>query len=55
MEYLWWRCIKSYTIPTTLRATLSGTVTGDLRFGFYGNKTSKTIDNAYIQADYGLN
>lgn len=38
----------------TLRATLSGTVTGDLRFGFFGNKTGKTIDNAYIQADYGL-
>jgi len=26
-----------------------------LRFGFFGNKTGKTIDNAYIQADYGLN
>jgi len=39
----------------TLRATLSGTVTGDLRFGFFGNKTGKTIDNAYIQADLGLN
>jgi len=39
----------------TLRATHSGTVTGDLRFGFYGNKSGKTIDNAYIQADYGLN
>ena len=39
----------------TLRATYSGTVTGDLRFGFFGNETSKQVDNAYIQADYGLN